>query len=121
MNDSTMTFLGVSLAALFALVGVIVGHWVGRRNAKGQEKIQLVTELNDTELEKKKLDFEVLKTTVETLRTDLITLRAKVGELESRLDQVTRKYWRLVHLARDWVTRYQIDHSEIPDDIREDL
>ena len=112
---------GILLGAFLALLGVIYGHWVVRRNAAGQEKIQLVTELNDTKLEQKKLDFEVLKTTVETLRTDLISLRNKVDELEAKLDQITRKYWRLVHLARDWMIRYKIDHSEIPDDIKDDL
>ncbi|WP_426734340.1 hypothetical protein [Glutamicibacter sp. 2E12] len=113
--------LGTIIGGLIALVGVIYGHWVKRKGDKGQHKVQLVTEQNDSEIEKKKLDFEVLKTTVETLRTDLASLRTRVSDLEARLEVITRKYWRLVHVVRAWVSRYHIDPKEIPDDIREDL
>jgi len=116
-----LAFLGVVIAALLAALAGALGHWFGRKNAQDQNKIQLVTELNDTELEKKKLDFEVLKTTVEALKSEVERLTSKVKELDEKLEFVTSKYWRLINVVRGWVIRYHISEEEIPHDIREDL
>ncbi|MGQ3384544.1 hypothetical protein [Glutamicibacter sp. TV12E] len=117
MSNEMLAFLGAVIVGLLAALAGALGHWMGRKNAKDQNKIQLVAELNDTELEKKKLDFEVLKTTVEALRSEVDRLTDKV----KKLDLVTSKYWRLVNVVRAWVTRYHISEDEIPHDIREDL
>lgn len=121
MSNDFLPLWSVLGGALIALIGVIWGHQVARKNAQDQNKIQLVTELNDTELEKKKLDFEVLKTTVESLRTEVGRLSTKVKELDEKLDLVTGKYWRLINVVRAWIVRYHITEEDIPHDIREDL
>lgn len=120
-GDPVMVLYGILGGAAIALVGVIYGHYVKRQGDVDQRKIALVTEKNDTEIESKKLDFEVLKATVETLRTDLATLRQDFDGLKTKLEHITRKYWRLVSMVRAWVVRYGIDANEIPHDLREDL
>lgn len=109
------------VGAILVFLGTLVGHWFARRNAQEQNKTLLVAEINDTKIETKKLDFDILKSTVETLKTEVERLSDKVKELDERLNLISSKYWRLINVVRGWVTRYHISEEEIPHDIREDL
>ena len=116
-----MTLITVIAAPVLVLVGVLVGHWVARKRDKEQNRLGLVTELNETKLENRRLDFEVLKETVAELKAQVQTLSAKVDTLSAKLDLITSKYWRLVHHVRDWIGRHGIDKNELPDDIQSDI